>query len=96
MNDKQSAELAAGVARQAELAASEAATEGSPDVAGEDSSTEDISMEDVLGAGTRRKAAARGSLCTFGNRTKSVRRCLPCASLVAISEDPTVDPRNPP
>jgi small subunit ribosomal protein S2 len=57
MNDKQSAELAAGVARQAELAASEA-TEGSPDVAGEDSSTEDISMEDVLGAGTRRKAAA--------------------------------------
>lgn len=59
MNDKQSAELAAGVARQAELAASEAPAEGSAaDIAGEDSATEDISMEDVLGAGTRRKAAA--------------------------------------
>ena len=57
MNDKQTAELAAGVARQAELAASEAPAEGSPDVGG-DSSAEDISMEDVLGAGTRRKAAA--------------------------------------
>jgi len=57
MNDKQTAELAAGVARQAELVASEAPAEGSPDVGG-DSSAEDISMEDVLGAGTRRKAAA--------------------------------------
>jgi small subunit ribosomal protein S2 len=57
MNDKQTAELAAGVARQAELAASEAPAEGSPDVGG-DSSAEDISMEDVLGTGTRRKAAA--------------------------------------
>jgi len=57
MNDKQTAELAAGVALQAELAASEAPAEGSPDVGG-DSSAEDISMEDVLGAGTRRKAAA--------------------------------------
>ena len=58
MNDKQSAELAAGVARQAELAASEAPAEGSADITASDSSTEDISMEDVLGAGTRRKAAA--------------------------------------
>jgi len=57
MNDKQTAELAAGVARQAGLAASEAPAEGSPDVGG-DAAAEDISMEDVLGAGTRRKAAA--------------------------------------
>src|SRR5256886_6205115 len=56
LNDKQSAELAAGVARQAELAASEAPAEGSADLTASDSSTEDIRKEDGRGAGTRGEA----------------------------------------
>jgi small subunit ribosomal protein S2 len=58
MSDKQTAELAvaAGAARQAELAASEAPAEGA--VAGDADGSEDISMEDVLGGGTRKAAAA--------------------------------------
>ena len=40
------------------MAAREAPAEGSADTGEPDSASEDISMEDVLGAGTRRKAAA--------------------------------------
>jgi small subunit ribosomal protein S2 len=58
MSDKQTAELAAaaGAARQAEIAAAEAA-ESDVDVSAE-AAAEDISMEDVLGAGTRKQPAA--------------------------------------
>jgi len=65
LNDKQTADLAAGVeeARQAAEAAAEEPVEGSieavaeaPEFPGE--SSEDISMEEVLGPGTRKKAAS--------------------------------------
>ena len=55
MSDKQIADLHAA-AQQAEVAASEASADQT--VAATDSGAEDISMEDVLGAGTRKKAAA--------------------------------------
>ncbi|HET9406563.1 MAG TPA: 30S ribosomal protein S2 [Candidatus Sulfotelmatobacter sp.] len=64
LTDKQAADLAAGVsvAQQAEAAPSEAPAEGAEDAtnsaaeyAGE---PDDISMEEVLGPGTRKKAAA--------------------------------------
>ena len=66
LNDKQTAELAAGVgeAQQAEAAAVEAPVEGAPDISPEgpefpgEATAEDISMEEVLGPGTRKKAAA--------------------------------------
>jgi len=66
LNDKQSAELAAGVgeAQQTEAAAVEAPVEGAPDISPEgpefpgEATAEDISMEEVLGPGTRKKAAA--------------------------------------
>src|SRR5881227_3502743 len=66
LNDKQVAELAAGVgeAQQAEAAAVEAPVEGAPDISPEgpefpgEATAEDISMEEVLGPGTRKKAAA--------------------------------------
>jgi len=61
--DKQTAELAAaaGAARQAELAAREAPAEGAADISAaesgaEEAGAEDISMEEVLGAGTRKQA----------------------------------------
>jgi small subunit ribosomal protein S2 len=57
MSDKQAADLAAGI-QQAELAATEAAAGGAPEVPGAEPESEDISMEDVLGQGTRRQAAA--------------------------------------
>jgi len=62
MSDKQTAELAAaaGAAQQAELAASQAAAEAAADASGE-ASAEDISMEDVLGNGTRKPRAAATS-----------------------------------
>jgi len=64
LNDKQAADLAAGVgeAQQAEAAAVEEPVEGSPELPsgpefpGE--ANENISMEEVLGPGTRKKAAA--------------------------------------
>src|SRR6266568_1711770 len=62
--DKQDAQLAAaaGAARQAELAANEAPVEGAEDASGTEinasGETEDISMEDVLGSGTRKQPAA--------------------------------------
>ena len=60
--DKQTAELAqaAGAARQAEAAAAQAgAEEGAPqEAASADGTGEDISMEDVLGGGTRKQPAA--------------------------------------
>jgi len=68
LNDKQTADLAAGVeeARQAAEAAAEEPVEGSieavaeaPEFPGE--SSEDISMEEVLGPGTRKKAASAES-----------------------------------
>ena len=66
MTDKQIADLAAaaGAAQQAELAAAARAAEGTADIsASEDGTGEDISMEDVLGAGTRKQpAAARDSV----------------------------------
>jgi small subunit ribosomal protein S2 len=61
MTDKQVADLAAaaGAAQQAELAAAASAAQGGIDIdASEDGGTEDISMEDVLGAGTRKQPAA--------------------------------------
>ena len=61
MGDKQAADLAAGIeTAQAEQAATEAPAEGAPDASGatEAAGEEDISMEDVLGAGTRKRAAA--------------------------------------
>jgi small subunit ribosomal protein S2 len=66
LNDKQTAELAAGVdeAQQAEVSAVEAPIEGlltgddqAPEFKGE-AATDDISMEEVLGPGTRKKAAS--------------------------------------
>jgi small subunit ribosomal protein S2 len=60
-NDKQMADLAAGVgaAQQAEAASVEAPAEGSLEATGTDDATgEDISMEDVLGGGTRKQPAA--------------------------------------
>jgi small subunit ribosomal protein S2 len=67
LNDKQAADLAArvGEAQQAETAAVEEPVEGSPDLPsgpefpGE--ANEDISMEEVLGPGTRKKAATAES-----------------------------------
>ena len=58
MSDKQQADLAAaaGEAQRAEVAASEPPVEGAPEVGSEGS--EDISMEEVLGNGTRRQPAA--------------------------------------
>jgi small subunit ribosomal protein S2 len=60
MSDKQTADLAAGIGavQQAEQAAMEAPVEGAPDATGAEPESEDISMEDVLGQGTRRQAAA--------------------------------------
>ena len=65
LNDKQAADLAAGVgeAQQAEAAAVEQPVEGAPEYGSERAefpgeNPEDISMEDVLGPGTRKKAAA--------------------------------------
>jgi len=65
LNDKQTADLTAGVgeAQQAEAAAAEEPVEGmlsaddqAPEFKGE-AATDDISMEEVLGPGTRKKAA---------------------------------------
>ena len=60
-SDKQTAEMAeaAGAARQAEAAAAQAAEGGgvSEEAASADATGEDISMEDVLGGGTRKQAA---------------------------------------
>ncbi|MBZ5599428.1 MAG: 30S ribosomal protein S2 [Acidobacteriia bacterium] len=58
--DKQTAELAAaaGAARQAEAAAAEAAAEGGAEISAAEAGAEDISMEDVLGSGTRKQPAA--------------------------------------
>ena len=58
--DKQTAELAAaaGAARQAEMAAQEAAAEGRVEISAAESGAEDISMEDVLGSGTKKQPAA--------------------------------------
>jgi len=63
LDDKQAADLAAGVAQAAEAAAAGESADGSieavseaPEFPGE--SSEDISMEEVLGPGTRKKAAA--------------------------------------
>ena len=58
--DKQTAELAAaaGAARQAEAAAAEAAAEGGVESSAAESGAEDISMEDVLGSGTKKQPAA--------------------------------------
>ena len=65
LNDKQVADLAAGTAeaQQAEAAAVEAPAEGSAEYGSEGAefpgeNPEDISMEDVLGPGTRKKAAS--------------------------------------
>src|SRR5215470_7407260 len=64
LNDKQAQELAAGVgeAQQAKGAAGEQPVEGAPEYGTEGAefpgeNPEDISMEDVLGPGTRKKAA---------------------------------------
>jgi small subunit ribosomal protein S2 len=58
--DKQTADLAqmAGAAQQAEAAAVEAPAEGAVDATGTETG-EDISMEDVLGSGVRKQAAAK-------------------------------------
>jgi small subunit ribosomal protein S2 len=67
LNDKQTADLAAGVGegQQAEAAATEEPAEGSEVATGAsmsadfgDEGTEEISMEEVLGPGTRKKAAS--------------------------------------
>jgi small subunit ribosomal protein S2 len=61
MTDKQVADLAAaaGAAQQAELAAAARVAESALDInASEDGTGEDISMEDVLGAGTRKQPVA--------------------------------------
>jgi small subunit ribosomal protein S2 len=60
MTDKQVADLAAaaGAAQQAELDAAARAAQGVVDISASDDGTgEDISMEDVLGAGTRKQPA---------------------------------------
>jgi small subunit ribosomal protein S2 len=66
LSDKQTADMAAevGQAQQAEAAASEETAEGSTEASGADAipgDAEDISMEDVLGRGTRKKAASADS-----------------------------------
>src|SRR5689334_20707723 len=68
LNDKQTADLAASVgeAQQAEAAAVEAPAEGAPSYGTEGAefpgeNPEDISMEDVLGPGTKKKAASADS-----------------------------------
>jgi small subunit ribosomal protein S2 len=65
LNDKQAQELAAGVgeAQQAAAAAAEQPVEGAPEYGAEGAefpgeNPEDINMEDVLGPGTRKKAAS--------------------------------------
>jgi len=67
LTDKQTADIAAGVgeAQQAEAAATEEPAEGSIEATGAsmsadfgEESGEDISMEEVLGPGTRKKAAS--------------------------------------
>jgi small subunit ribosomal protein S2 len=59
LSDKQTADLASavGASQQAELAATEAPAEGGLDISAE-AAGDDISMEDVLGNGTRRQRAA--------------------------------------
>ena len=59
MSDKQDAELAAAAgARQAQMDASQAASQGATEVpAGEEAPAEEISMEDVLGGGVRKQPA---------------------------------------
>ena len=54
MSDKQAADLAAGI-QQAEQAATEAPVEGAADVTVAEAEQEDISMEEVLGKGTRKQ-----------------------------------------
>jgi len=61
MHDKNDADLAAAAgaaAQQAVLAATEAPAEGAPIADDTESATEDISMEDVLGVGTRKQPVA--------------------------------------
>jgi small subunit ribosomal protein S2 len=60
MNDKNDADLAAaaGAAQQAALAATEAPAEGAPIADESEPGPEDISMEDVLGTGTRKQPVA--------------------------------------
>jgi small subunit ribosomal protein S2 len=68
LNDKQSADLAAGMGepQQAEVAATEPPVEGAAEIGTGasmsadfgDEGTEEISMEEVLGPGTRKKAAS--------------------------------------
>jgi small subunit ribosomal protein S2 len=60
MNDKNDADLAAaaGAAQQAALAATEVPAEGAPVAEEAEPGAEDISMEQVLGAGTRKQPAA--------------------------------------
>jgi small subunit ribosomal protein S2 len=57
--DSASAELAAaaGMAKQAEMAGSEAPAEGAVDLSASEETGDDISMEDVLGSGTRKAPA---------------------------------------
>ncbi len=57
LNDKQAADLAAGVA-QAEAAAAQEPVEDSSEATGAAVDSEDINMEEVLGPGTRKKAAS--------------------------------------
>ncbi len=56
MSDKQVAELAtaAGLAKQAEMAATEVPAEAAADIHAAEAGAEDISMEEVLGRGTRK------------------------------------------
>jgi small subunit ribosomal protein S2 len=70
LNDKQAADMAAevGEAQQAEMAAGEAPAEGSEAISGVEEApefpgeaSENISMEDVLGPGTRKKAVSAES-----------------------------------
>jgi small subunit ribosomal protein S2 len=56
MTDKQAAEMAAAVYQEPAAPAAEAAGEATSETAGE-AGAEDISMEDVLGAGTRKQPA---------------------------------------
>src|SRR5436309_15371433 len=60
MSDKQAADLAAGIqqAEQATEAAVSEPVEGGAEATGTEPESEDISMEDVLGQGTRRQAVA--------------------------------------
>jgi small subunit ribosomal protein S2 len=63
ISDKQAADLAAGVgaAQQAEAVGAEGPVEGTPEASAAEAETEDISMEDVLGQGGRRKRSAEPS-----------------------------------